>query len=328
MIERNTDPSVIYAPEDERVVQDLTVSVDGRDVPPVAHLVQYDDTLPVVAVRLTKGGRPYTVPEEAAVNIRMRKPDGNVAYNPALGVSEDRQIAYIGITQQMTAAYGKAAAVIEIVKDGVLGTAPLEIYIDRNPVPEEAIESTDEFKTVQEMAEEAQKSAEAAESARKQSEAAKDAAQKAQTAAEGARDESVAAKEASETAQGKAEAAAKLAESWAVGGTGTREGEDADNSEYYAGQAAESAASAAVSEQKLGEAADTLTQVQDLAGNIEELLAGKADESDVTNLEQRVSDLESGNWFPELHLAGTQDAPKVDLTYEGGYLRIHVEAAE
>lgn len=38
-----------------------------------------------------------------------------------------------------------------------------------------------------------------------------------------------------------ASASATLAESWAVGGTGTREGEDTDNAEYWAQQAAESA---------------------------------------------------------------------------------------
>lgn len=50
--------------------------------------------------------------------------------------------------------------------------------------------------------------------------------------------------------------AATLAESWAIGGTGTREGEDADNSKYYATQAGESAVAAASSE---GNAAESET---------------------------------------------------------------------
>ena len=57
--------------------------------------------------------------------------------------------------------------------------------------------------------------------------------------------ESVAAKEAAETAQdsainsaNKAETEATKAESYAVGGTGTREGEDTDNSQYYYEQTA------------------------------------------------------------------------------------------
>ena len=39
-----------------------------------------------------------------------------------------------------------------------------------------------------------------------------------------------------ETAIGEAKDAAKLSESWAVGGTGTRDGEDGDNSKYYCSQ--------------------------------------------------------------------------------------------
>ena len=61
-------------------------------------------------------------------------------------------------------------------------------------------------------------------------------------------------KEYMESAADSAEAAAEseenaadsatLAESWAVGGTGTRDGEDTDNAEYYAGIAASNAAEA------------------------------------------------------------------------------------
>ena len=50
-----------------------------------------------------------------------------------------------------------------------------------------------------------------------------------------------AAIDAVEAAQEVADAAAALAESWAVGGTGTRAGEDTDNAKYYA-ERAESAA--------------------------------------------------------------------------------------
>lgn len=43
--------------------------------------------------------------------------------------------------------------------------------------------------------------------------------------------------EAAGESAGAAEDSAKRSESWAVGGTGTREGEDTDNSKYYAGLA-------------------------------------------------------------------------------------------
>ena len=51
--------------------------------------------------------------------------------------------------------------------------------------------------------------------------------------------------EAARASAYQAEAAAVLSESWAVGGTDTRKGEDEDNAKYYAGQAEASATAAA-----------------------------------------------------------------------------------
>ena len=57
-----------------------------------------------------------------------------------------------------------------------------------------------------------------------------------------------ASEEASALSEANAADSAALSESWAVGGTGTRDGEDEDNSKYYAEQAANSASEAATSE--------------------------------------------------------------------------------
>lgn len=71
-------------------------------------------------------------------------------------------------------------------------------------------------------------------------------AETAQGLAEDARDAAASAQGAAETAQGYAEAArdasdaaATMSESWAVGGTGTRSGEDTNNSKYWAETAAQ-----------------------------------------------------------------------------------------
>lgn len=55
-------------------------------------------------------------------------------------------------------------------------------------------------------------------------------------------------------------ASAKEAKSWAVGGTGTREGEDTDNANYYAESAGEDAQSASDSAASALESAETATQ--------------------------------------------------------------------
>lgn len=123
-------------------------------------LVQYDDTLPIIAAALYLNGQPYTVPDGAAVNIRMAKGDGTYVYNPALGVSKDRQTAYIAVTYQMTVIAGNYCPILELVVSGdVAGTSELPLQIAENPVPEDAIVSTDEYKTIQQLAAEVQEAA-------------------------------------------------------------------------------------------------------------------------------------------------------------------------
>ena len=123
-------------------------------------LVQYDNTLPIIAAALYLNGQPYTVPDGAAVNIRMAKGDGTYVYNPAMGVSEDRQTAYIAVTYQMTVIAGNYCPILELVVSGdVAGTSELPLQIAENPVPEDAIASTDEYKTIQQLAAEVQEAA-------------------------------------------------------------------------------------------------------------------------------------------------------------------------
>lgn len=235
----------------------------SRGIAEPVQLVQYDDTLPILAVALYLNGQPYTLPEGAAVNIRMDKRDGHYVYNPALGVSEDRQTAYIGVTLQMTTGAGCFAPALEIVVDGeVAGTSNIPVVIAANQVPEDAVASTDEFKTIQQLAaevtQEAQIVQDNAEGIQYVQENAANITAVAQngenisavgenianvnTVAENltpiqtAADNIAAIQEAPASASAAA-ASATLSESWAVGGTGSREGENTNNAKYYAEQA-------------------------------------------------------------------------------------------
>ena len=134
----------------------------SRRLPDIVHLVQYDQTLPVLAVELLQGDAPYTVPEGAAVNIRMAKPvpSNKKVYNPAYGISEDRHTVYIQVTPQMTVVAGCTNPVIEVVvDDGVACTGTLRLEIDPNPVQESDLVDTDEYLTIQEILAEAQAAA-------------------------------------------------------------------------------------------------------------------------------------------------------------------------
>lgn len=155
-----TTAATTYTPPSTSVVHNAGVSLTDRSPASVVHLVQYDNTLPIVAVALTANGQAYTVPTGAAVNVRMRKPDGKYVYDPALGVSEDAQTAYIAVTLQMAAAWGKAPAVIEIVVNGnVAATGTFICDISENPVPESAIESSDEWMTIEQILQQVEEAA-------------------------------------------------------------------------------------------------------------------------------------------------------------------------
>lgn len=209
-----------YSPPAAALIKATRADFDRRDVVQPVHLVQYDDTLPVLAVALYKGGQPWTLPTGADVNLRMDKKDGHYVYNPALGVSSDRTTVYLAVTAQMTTGYGTFAPVVEVLAGGgVAGMAALRLEIDRNPVQDGMIESTDEYKTVQALA------AEVAANAK--------IVRDNEAGIQNVHENIDAIKAAPANAQAAA-ASAKEARSWAVGDTGTRPGEGMDNAKYYA----------------------------------------------------------------------------------------------
>ena len=209
-----------YSPPAEALIKATRADFDRRDVVQPVHLVQYDDTLPVLAVALYKGGQPWTLPTGADVNLRMDKKDGHYVYNPALGVSSDRATVYLAVTAQMTTGYGTFSPVVEVLAGGgVAGMAALRLDIDRNPVQVGMLESTDEYKTVQALA------AEVAANAK----IVRDNEAGIQDVHENI--EAIKAAPANATA---AAASAKEARSWAVGDTASRPGEGMDNAKYYA----------------------------------------------------------------------------------------------
>ena len=85
-----------------------------------------------------------------------------------------------------------------------------------------------------------------AESANTSAQSAKTAAESAKTAAESAKSAAVGSAQSAEASAQSAQESGKLSESWAVGGTGTRTGEDTNNAKYWA-MAAQGAAGGGVS---------------------------------------------------------------------------------
>lgn len=234
------------------VIKETTAFFNRSKIPPPVRLTQYDN-LPFIAVRLVEGDEYYTVPVGAAVNIRMKKPDGTIVYNPAFGLSADRHTAYIETTTQMTVCPGHVSPILEVVVNSEqAGTACLHFEIERNPVQEDDIESTDEGKTITQLVQAAQDAADAASASEEAAaDSAKDA-QGAKTDAETAAEQANTAKTKAQTAAEQANTAKTEAQTAAVqANTAKTEAQTAaTNAENSADAAADSAQQAAIESQK------------------------------------------------------------------------------
>lgn len=234
------------------ISHDTSVDFSNRSISPPVHLVQYDRSLPILAVHLYNNGQLYRLPEDAVISIRFGKPDHTFVISKALGCNEDRTIIYFEVTLQMTIFDGESYPLVEIVQgDKVANSSSIHIIIDRNPVQMDYIESTTEYKDLYTYKEEAKKSAEEAkvseDNAKKSAEAAKnsessiiESKNEALTAAEAAKNsESLVteAKNRAVEAETNSQNSSLLSKSYAVGTDNTvRENDSTDNAKSYAEQ--------------------------------------------------------------------------------------------
>ena len=213
-----------YTPNAYNQLKPCSADFDTRNVPVPVHLVQYDRTLPILAVSLYKSGQPYAVPNDANVMVRLAKSDGFVVYNPALGVSSDRTIAYIAVTVQMTTCWGRQTAVVEVeLDDKVACSGCLVLDVDKNPVQQGAIESSNEFKTLVELIKFADQKANEAQAA---AEAAANSAQESKNSADSAAKSAESSKNSADSAAKSAESSKNSADSSAKSADTAKEHED------------------------------------------------------------------------------------------------------
>lgn len=140
----------VYTPAG--IVHETSVDFTKRVLTEPVHLVQYDESLPVIAVTCLDAGQYMTLTALDTVSIRMDKGDGTFIYNPALGMSADGHIVYVQITLQMTVNYGRFEPVIELLRDGGYGaSSPIPMFIDANPVPNSEIQSTSQWESLNDI---------------------------------------------------------------------------------------------------------------------------------------------------------------------------------
>ena len=149
-----------------------SVDFSKRSINQPVHLVQYDKSLPILAVSLYNNGQLYPLPDDAIASIRLGKPDKTFVYNRALGCNSNRTVVYFEVTQQMTLIEGEYYPIIEITRGAkIANSSSIYIIVDRNPVQHDYIESTNEFKEIVEYWQEAK---DAATEAKKSEENAKE----------------------------------------------------------------------------------------------------------------------------------------------------------
>ena len=145
-----------------------SVDFSKRSVSQPVHIVQYDRTLPILAVSLYNNGQLYRLSEDMEVSIRLGKPDRTFVYNKALGCDSTRTIVYFEITQQMSLFDGEYYPVIEIMDgDKIANSSTIYLVVDRNPVQHDYVESTIEYKELIDYRDEAVKAGKEAKEAAK-----------------------------------------------------------------------------------------------------------------------------------------------------------------
>lgn len=146
----------VYTPDSSRVIHYTYADMTARQIVRPVHLVQYDQGLPIIAVKLYNDGLEYTIPANATVNIRCGKVDGNFVYNPALGWDSAMHTVYFEVTKQMTALAGEINPIVEIeLNNKIVSSGAIAVQIDFNSVQEQSIRSTTEYITAKQYAEQA-----------------------------------------------------------------------------------------------------------------------------------------------------------------------------
>lgn len=222
-----------------KIKQNIHIPETGG-VPPRIRLTQFDTAVTIVFT-VYNGTIAFAKPSEGTVRISMTKPDKKAISTSAV-YNNDGTIE-LQITQQMTAVVGEAYCKLSVIEsDGQVSTASFILDIAAAGVKDDAVISESDISDVEKVLE----AAEFAQKAYDEIPALQDAAVAAISNSESDAETAIAADKTSalseiSAAKTDAVSAAKnqvdIAESWAVGGTGARTGEDTNNAKYWAEQA-------------------------------------------------------------------------------------------
>jgi hypothetical protein len=139
----------IYAIKETDIVYSAAVDFGTRTCSEEVHIVQYDNSLPIVAVKLYSSGDYFKLPTGYEANLRFSKKDKTFIYKPVLGCDETRTIVYFIVDEQMSLIAGDVYPIIELTYGGsVVGSSPIIFIIDKNPIQIGDIESKSDYPAI------------------------------------------------------------------------------------------------------------------------------------------------------------------------------------
>lgn len=142
-----------YIVPSTKIVHETKVDFSARhDYSTPIYLVQYDNSIPIIAVTLRNQQTTYKLNDLHEVWIRWRKPDNTFVRKKALGCNSSKNVVYFEVTQQMVMLCGNTNPVVELIIPGdtdndpqVASSASFNVIIERNPIQNGDIESMDQY---------------------------------------------------------------------------------------------------------------------------------------------------------------------------------------
>ena len=139
----------IYTVKSTDIVHNTSVDLITRWSTREVHIVQYDNSQPIVAVELFKNSERFVLPDGYEANLRFGKKDRTFIYKPVLGCNQGRDTVYFAVDEQMSMLYGKVTPIIELTYNGaVVGSSSIPFVIDRNPIQIGDVESKTDYPAI------------------------------------------------------------------------------------------------------------------------------------------------------------------------------------
>lgn len=232
-------------------MQELDLQYAPIGVNPIVHLSQYDVGRQF-RLKIYDGATTYSMPSGTTARIDGLKPD-KTAFSYSDAVSVDGNVVTITTKDQMTVLNGTVVCEIRFsdIYGNDIGTLNFKLEVEKSPIDNDTPISDTEIPAIVELARNQMLNAEAWATGTKggipvaetepqynnnskyySEQSASSASASANSATASANSAAVSALSADDSAD-----SATLSESWAVGGTGTRQGEDINNAYYWSLQA-------------------------------------------------------------------------------------------